>query len=94
MLSQILMLHQRLQTKFQNKYDSGNRVIYGAMPQLVQDPVGNRICYVNPCFEGSSPSRSVYAVCPVGRGCCFENSLDVKVSGVRIPNMAFHVSIV
>lgn len=30
-----------------------------------------------------------YAVCPVGRGCCLENSLDVKVSGVRIPNTAF-----
>ena len=28
------------------------------------------------------------AVCPVGRGSCLENSVDVKVSGVRIPNTA------
>lgn len=27
-------------------------------------------------------------VCPVGRGCGLENRLDVKVSGVRIPNTA------
>ena len=27
-------------------------------------------------------------MCPVGRGCCLENSLDVKVSWVQIPNMA------
>lgn len=30
----------------------------------------------------------ILAMCPVGRGCCLENSLDVKVSGVQIPNMA------
>nr|DAE26865.1 MAG TPA: interferon regulatory factor 2-binding protein [virus sp. ctCsQ3] len=27
-------------------------------------------------------------MCPVCRGCCLENSLDVKVSGVQIPNTA------
>lgn len=29
------------------------------------------------------------AVCPVGRGCGLENRLDVKVSGVQIPNTAW-----
>lgn len=28
-------------------------------------------------------------MCPVGRGCGLENRLDVKVSGVQIPNTAF-----
>lgn len=31
---------------------------------------------------------AIFAVCPVGRGCCLENSLDVKVSVVQIPNTA------
>lgn len=28
-------------------------------------------------------------MCPVGRGCGLENRLDVKISGVQIPNTAF-----
>ena len=37
-------------------------ILYGAVPQLVQDPIGSRACRVNPRFEGSSPSRSAFAV--------------------------------
>ena len=29
---------------------------------MVQDPVGSRACRVNSRFEGSSPSRSAFAV--------------------------------
>ena len=35
------------------------------------------------------PRENYSAVCPVGRGCGLENRLDVKVSGVQIPNTAF-----
>lgn len=34
------------------------------------------------------PRENYSAVCPVGRGCGLENRLDVKVSGVQIPNTA------
>lgn len=37
-------------------------------------------------------TTAIFAVCPVGRGCCLENSLDVKVSGVQIPNTAFAIN--
>lgn len=35
------------------------------------------------------PRENYSAVCPVGRGCGLENRLDVKVSGVQIPNTAY-----
>ena len=35
------------------------------------------------------PRENYSAVCPVGRGCGLENRLDVKASGVQIPNTAF-----
>lgn len=35
------------------------------------------------------PRENYSAVCPVGRGCGLENRLDVKVSGVQLPNTAF-----
>lgn len=35
------------------------------------------------------PRENYSAVCPVGRGCGLENRLDVKVSGVQIPNTAW-----
>lgn len=44
-------------------------------------------------FEYSgSTTTTIFAVCPVGRGRCLENSLDVKVFGVQIPNTAFAIN--
>lgn len=54
------MWHLELQIKYQN--NRGCKTPNGAMPQLVQDLVGNRTCRVNPRFGGSSPSRSVIGV--------------------------------
>lgn len=54
------MLHLELQIKYQNNRGFKSPKWSGA--QLVQDPVGSRTCRVNPRFEGSSPSRSAFAV--------------------------------
>ena len=45
------MWHLELQIKYQN--NRGCKTPNGAMPQLVQDLVGNRTCRVNPRFVGT-----------------------------------------
>ena len=59
-----------------------------ALAELVLHKIANLRSSFIRCI-GSSPICYVYAVCPIGRGYCLENSLDVKVFGVRIPNTAF-----
>ena len=58
------------------------------LAELVLHLIANQRSSFIRCI-GSSPIYYAHAVCPIGRGCCLENSLDVKVFGVRIPNTAF-----
>ena len=60
---------------------------YVVLAELVLYLIANQRSSFIRCI-GSSPIYYAHAVCPIGRGCCLENSLDVKVSGVQIPNMA------
>ena len=58
------------------------------LAELVLHLIANQRSSFIRCI-GSSPIYYAHAVCPIGRGCCLENSLDVKVFGVRIPNTAY-----
>ena len=60
---------------------------YVVLAELVLHLIANQRSSFIRCI-GSSPIYYAHAACPIGRGCCLENSLDVKVSGVRIPNTA------
>ena len=55
------MLHLELQIKYQNNRGFHEPQMERCL-KLVQDPVGNRACRVNPRFGGASPSRSVIGV--------------------------------
>ena len=61
---------------------------YVVLAELVLHLIANQRSSFIRCI-GSSPIYYAHAVCQIGRGCCLENSLDVKVFGVRIPNTAY-----
>ena len=61
---------------------------YVVLAELVLHLIANQRSSFIRCI-GSSPIYYAHAVCPIGRGCCLENSLDVKVFVVRIPNTAY-----
>ena len=66
----------------------GGSFCYVVLAELVLHLIANQRSSFTRCI-GSSPIYYAHAVCPIGRGCCLENSLDVKVFGVRIPNTAY-----